>query len=38
MKPRITALFLALLLAGCGSDQAADPQAAATPEPAAAAE
>ncbi len=33
MKPRITALFLALLLAGCGRDQAADPQAGATPEP-----
>jgi putrescine transport system substrate-binding protein len=34
MKPRTTALFLALLLAGCGRDQAADPQAGATPEPA----
>ncbi len=33
MKPRITALFLALLLAGCNRDQAADPQAGVAPEP-----
>ena len=34
MKPRMTALFIALLVAGCGREQAIDPQIAATPEPA----